>query len=199
MIFIELLLVAIGLSMDAFAVAICRGLNMKKWNVTHSFIIALFFGAFQGIMPIIGWFLGSRFEQYITSVDHWLAFLLLSIIGVNMLKEASSNKESCPCNDTVCCQSTNSVATSLDLKELFLLAIATSIDALAVGITFAFLGIDIIRAATIISITTFLLSFAGVIIGNRFGSKYEKKATIAGGIILIIMGLKILMEHLGVF
>lgn len=188
--FFELFLIAIGLSMDAFAVAVCKGLNMKKINYKNSFLIALFFGSFQGLMPVIGWFIGIRFEKYITSIDHWIAFILLSIIGVNMIKEAFSKDEDdheCSCSNEI-----------LDFKELFILAIATSIDALAIGITFAFLGINIINSATLIGISTFIISFVGVMIGNKFGTKYKEKASILGGAVLIIIGLKILLEHLGI-
>lgn len=185
----ELFLIAIGLSMDAFAVAICKGLCMKKINYGQSIIIALFFGAFQGIMPVIGWFIGLKFEKYITSIDHWIAFVLLGFIGINMIKEALSSED-----DEVKC----SVDGKLVVKELFILAIATSIDALAIGITFAFLKVDIAVSASLISIITFSLSFIGVIIGNKFGTKYKEKAAIAGGGVLILIGFKILLEHLGI-
>ena len=188
---IELFLIGVGLSMDAFAVAICKGLNMRKMNYKQATVIALFFGGFQAFMPFLGWSLGRFFEHYIVSFDHWIAFILLAIIGGNMIKEALSDEEEeieCgSCHDT------------LDLKELLMLAIATSIDALAVGVTFAFLRVKILPAITLIGITTFIISFAGVNIGHRFGSKYEQKAELAGGIILICIGLKILLEHLGIF
>jgi putative Mn2+ efflux pump MntP len=189
----ELLFIAVGLSMDAFAVAICKGLNMKKINYKHSIIIALFFGGFQGIMPLIGWFIGIHFEKYITSIDHWIAFILLAIIGANMIKEAFSedDKEDATCD----CDGPEA---RLNLKEIFVLAIATSIDALAVGITFAFLGANIMVSSSLISSITFIISFFGVLIGNKFGAKYKEKAAIAGGVILILMGLKILLEHLGI-
>lgn len=185
---IELLLIGVGLSMDAFAVSICKGLNMKKVNKVHCAVIALFFGGFQALMPLIGWVLGKQFETYITSVDHWVAFVLLALIGGNMLKESRNKEEgeTCQCNNR------------LDIKELFLLAIATSIDALAVGITFAFLKVDIIPAIGIIGVTTFILSAVGVFVGNIFGSRYKNKAEFAGGIILILIGIKILLEHLGI-
>jgi manganese efflux pump family protein len=186
--FIELFIVAIGLSMDAFAVSLCKGLNMRKLNYRYAWIISLFFGGFQAIMPIIGWALGKGFAEYITAFDHWIAFALLVIIGGKMLFEGikkDKDESDCSCED------------SLDLKELFILAIATSIDALAVGISFAFLQVSILPAAVLIGVTTFILSFAGVTIGNRFGAKFQDKAEIAGGIVLIMIGIKILLDHLG--
>ncbi len=188
--FIELFLIGVGLAMDAFAVSICKGLNMRKMNYRQATVIALFFGGFQAFMPFLGWSLGRHFEHYIVSIDHWIAFILLAIIGGNMIKEALGDEEDVECGD---CHD------QLDLKELLMLAIATSIDALAVGITFAFLRVSIVPAITIIGVTTFIISFAGVHIGHHFGSKYEKKAELAGGIILICIGLKILLEHLGIF
>lgn len=185
---IELLLIGVSLSMDAFAVAICKGLNMKKVNKVHCGVIALFFGGFQALMPLLGWALGRQFESYITSIDHWIGFILLALIGGNMIKESRQTEE-----EEVC-----ETEKKLDIKELFLLAIATSIDALAVGITFAFLKVDIIPAVTIIGVTTFILSAIGVFVGNIFGSKYKSKAELAGGIILILIGVKILLEHLGI-
>lgn len=184
----ELFLIGIGLSMDAFAVAVCKGLCMTKINKTHALIIALFFGGFQFLMPVIGWLLGTQFERYIVSFDHWIAFALLAFIGGKMIYEALGDDE-----DEAC-----STDKRLDLKELTLLAIATSIDALAVGITFAFLKVNILPAASLIGVTTFTLSLGGVVIGNRFGSRYKKKAEICGGVILILIGLKILLEHLGI-
>lgn len=186
---VELLLIGIGLSMDAFAVAICKGLNMKKINKVHCFVIALFFGGFQALMPFIGWLLGKQFEVYITSVDHWIAFVLLALIGGNMVRESMEKDEE---------EKGEECPQKLNVKELFLLAIATSIDALAVGITFAFLQVRIVPAITIIGITTFVISIIGVFVGNIFGSKYKNKAELAGGIILILIGLKILLEHLGI-
>lgn len=185
---VELFLVGIGLAMDAFAVSICKGLNMKKVNKVHCAVIALFFGGFQAAMPLIGWVLGKQFENYITSVDHWIAFVLLGLIGGNMIKESMEKDE----------EKTRKEEEKLNIKELFLLAIATSIDALAVGITFAFLQVDIIPAITIIGVTTFIISAVGVFIGNIFGSRYKSKAELAGGIILVLIGLKILLEHLGI-
>jgi len=185
--FIELFLIAISLSMDAFAVAICKGLNMRKLNYKHTFIIATFFGGFQGLMPLIGWFLGKQFAQYITNFDHWIAFILLAFIGGQMIHEAlKKDNEKCDINE------------NLNIKELFILAIATSIDALAVGITFALIpNTNILTSITLIGIITFVLSIIGVFIGNKFGSKFKSKAELAGGIILILIGSKILFEHLG--
>jgi len=182
--FIELFLVAVALSMDAFAVSICKGLAMRKMSIKKAAIIGLWFGGFQAGMPFIGYFLGKQFESYITSIDHWIAFVLLSLIGISMIREALSKDEE-EAND------------ALDVKTMFLLAVATSIDALAVGVTFAFLKVMILPAISFIGVITFLLSAAGVKVGNIFGTKYKSKAEIAGGIILIGMGLKILLEHLG--
>jgi putative Mn2+ efflux pump MntP len=181
---IEILLLAISLAMDAFAVSICKGLSMKKINWKKAIIIGLYFGIFQAIMPIIGYFLGTAFQGIVTNIDHWIAFILLSLIGGNMIREAFSEDESKNCNDNV------------DFKTMIVLAIATSIDALAVGITFAFLDVNMPIATSIIGIITFAVSIIGVKIGNKFGSKYENKAEITGGIILILIGLKILLEHL---
>lgn len=185
---IELFLTGVGLSMDAFAVSICKGLGMRKVNYRHTFLIALFFGGFQALMPLAGWLLGRQFERYITAVDHWIAFGLLALIGGNMLRDAFRNEP----------ESTSGCGDRLDLKELLLMAIATSIDALAVGISFAFLGVNIWLAIAVIGITTFVICTAGVFVGNRFGTRYQKQAAIAGGVILILLGLKILLEHLGV-
>lgn len=188
--FIVLFLMGVGLSMDAFAVSICKGLAMRKVNKKQAFVIGLFFGGFQALMPFIGWALGSQFESYITSIDHWIAFVLLVVIGGNMVKEAVSEKVG---EDEV-----EQMDPPLDIKEMFILAIATSIDALAVGITFAFLNYPIVEAITIIGITTFVISIIGVYVGNFFGSKYKKRAEIVGGVILILLGVKILLEHLGI-
>ena len=181
----SLFIIAVGLSMDAFAVSICKGLAMKKINFKKACIVGLWFGGFQALMPLIGYLLGSQFEQYITAIDHWIAFVLLGLIGASMIKEALSKEDECA-ND------------SLDFKTMFLLAVATSIDALAVGVTFAFLQVDIVPAVSFIGIITFTLSAIGVKVGNVFGIKYKSKAELAGGIILIVMGIKILLEHLGV-
>lgn len=186
--FIELILIAIGLSMDAFAVSVCKGLATPKVQIKHLVIVGLWFGGFQALMPAIGYFLGSAFEQYITSIDHWIAFALLAFIGANMIKEAvSDDDEQADC--------------SLAVRTMFVMAVATSIDALAVGITFAFLIKDIsslIFAISSIGITTFLLSAIGVKVGNIFGAKYKSKAEFAGGVILILIGIKIILEHLGI-
>lgn len=181
--FAELLLIAVGLSMDAFAVSICKGLSLKKLKLRHAVLVGLYFGGFQFLMPVIGWALGYRFEHIIESVDHWVAFGLLTIIGVGMIREAKHADE---LND------------DLSFKAMLPLAVATSIDALAVGVTFAFLQVRILPAAGLIGVTTFLLSMLGVYIGHLFGLKYKAKAEIAGGVILILIGVKILLEHLGV-
>lgn len=186
--FAELLLIGIGLSMDAFAVSVCKGLGMKKPDKLGAVIIALFFGGFQAIMPLIGWTLGRQFEGYITAFDHWISFALLSFIGGKMLYETLGDKEQ-----------EISVKFCLNIKELFALAVATSIDALAIGVTLAFLRVKIIQSVVVIGVTTFIISLIGIYIGYKFGSKFEKKAEIAGGIILILIGLKILLEHLGIF
>ena len=173
--------------MDAFAVSVCKGLGMHRVNYAHALVIALFFGVFQGLMPVIGWLVGNAFAVYVTAVDHWIAFALLAFVGGKMLWDAFHDEG----------EEDESVADRLDLCELFMLAIATSIDALAVGISFSFLQIDIVVAALIIGCTTFVLSLVGVVVGNRFGARFEKPSQIAGGIVLIAIGLKILLEHLG--
>jgi len=189
--FIEILLIGVGLSMDAFAVSICKGLGMTKLNRKQAVTIGLYFGGFQALMPFIGYMLGIQFEKYITSIDHWIAFILLAFIGGKMVYEAVKDNE----DDTVIEKDL-----ALNHGEMLLLAIATSIDALAVGITFALAydNLNIYEAITIIGLTTFVLSIIGVVVGNFFGSKYKKKAEIVGGIILILIGLKILLEHLGI-
>lgn len=187
--FFEIFMIGVGLSMDAFAVAICKGLNMRKLEKLQTLVIALFFGGFQALMPFIGWLLGKQFEEYITSFDHWIAFVLLAFIGGKMIWDVFHDKE-----EENCCEGNG----KLDIKELFMLAIATSIDALAVGISFAFLQVNIAFAVSLIGCTTFVISAAGVFIGHKFGNKYEDKASLAGGIILILIGLKILLEHLGI-
>ena len=183
---VELFLIAVGLSMDAFAVSVCKGLAMRKCTWKKAAIVGLYFGVFQAGMPVIGYVLGVQFKDVITSIDHWIAFILLGIIGINMIREAIGSCEECEEQDE-----------SLDVRTMVGLAVATSIDALAVGVTFAFLQVDIIPAVSFIGITAFLISFAGVKIGNVFGSKYKKRAEITGGIILILLGAKILIEHLG--
>ncbi len=184
--FSELLLIAIGLSMDAFAVAVCKGLSVGKTKVRHYIITGLWFGGFQALMPFLGYLLGTTFEKYIVAFDHWIAFILLSVIGINMIKEGFSKEE-------------NETDASFSFKNMLLLAIATSIDALAVGVTFALLpDVNIFHAVSLIGMTTFILSAIGIKIGSVFGMKYKSAAEITGGIILILMGTKILLEHLGV-
>ena len=192
---VEILLIGISLSMDAFAVAVCRGLRMKnKINWRQMLIIALFFGGFQALMPLIGWALGSQLEQYITAIDHWITFALLLFIGGKMILDViRESKEDKPSDNP-----DGEEEDRLDIKELFLLAIATSIDALAMGITFAFMNVKIWSTISIIGSTTFAISLAGVLIGHRFGTRFQSGATLAGGIILILIGVKILLEHLGV-
>ena len=186
--FFELLLLAIGLSMDAFAVSVCKGLSMKKATLREGSICGVWFGGFQALMPLIGFFLGTLFAGVIEAFDHCVAFGLLSIIGINMLKEAFSKDCDCEGHDA-----------DLSVKTMFVMAVATSIDALAVGISLAMAGnVNIFAAITLIGVTTFALSTAGVKIGNVFGSRFEAKAQIAGGAILILLGVKILLEHLGV-
>ena len=184
---IELFVLAVGLSMDAFAVSVCKGLAMARCDVKKAMTCGIWFGGFQALMPAIGYVLGRQFADYITAIDHWIAFVLLAFIGGNMIREAVSGEE-------------EETDDSLDIKTMFLLAVATSIDALAAGITFAFLpGTNIVAAVSFIGIVTFVLSSLGVKIGNVFGMRYKKKAEIAGGAILLILGVKILLEHLGVF
>ena len=185
----EVIMIGVGLSMDAFAASVCKGLAMRRLNVKNMLVIALFFGGFQAMMPCIGWFLGKQFEEYITSFDHWVAYALLAFIGGKMIFDVFRGGEENSSGEKNDC---------LNIKEILTLAVATSIDALAVGISFAFLQVNIIKAVSVIGVTTFVLSAAGVVIGNMFGARYEKKATLAGGIILVLIGLKILLEHLGV-
>ena len=181
----ELFVLAVGLSMDAFAVSVCKGLAMPKITVRKTLIVGLWFGGFQALMPTIGYLLGVQFRDKITAIDHWIAFVLLGLIGANMIKEACSAD----------CEEEND---SLNIRTMFLLAVATSIDALAVGITFAFLNVQILSAVSFIGITTFALSSIGVKIGNVFGTRYKARAELAGGVILILLGFKILLEHLGI-
>lgn len=179
----ELFILAVGLSMDAFAVSICKGLSVKTATPKHACTVGVYFGGFQALMPLIGFILGAQFQRYIVSVDHWIAFILLAIIGGNMIREARDDEESL--ND------------SFSFGTMLPLAIATSIDALAVGVTFAFLNVNIIPAVTFIGCTTFVLSAIGLKIGNAFGSRYKARAEMFGGIVLILIGVKILLEHLG--
>ena len=187
---IELFLLGVGLSMDAFAVSVCKGLGMRKLNKKQALIIGLYFGGFQALMPFVGWLLGSQFQKYITSIDHWIAFILLGFIGGKMMIEAVRewNEE----------EVVDVMDAPIDHKNMLVLAVATSIDALAVGITFAFLGTPIVEAITIIGITTMVISIAGVVVGNFFGSRYKSKAEFIGGLILVLLRLKILLEHLGI-
>lgn len=178
-------IMAIGLSMDAFAVSVCKGLAMEKVTFKKMAIVGIWFGGFQAFMPAVGYLLGSRFTDKITAIDHWIAFVLLAYIGLSMIGEALKDKE-------------EKANASLGFKEMLLLAIATSIDALAVGVTFAFLSVNILAAVSFIGVITFLCSMAGVKAGNVFGTKYKKKAELAGGLILIVLGIKILLEHLGI-
>ena len=181
----ELFVIAVGLSMDAFAVSICKGLSVRRLKPKHVLIVGLYFGGFQALMPLLGYFLGKQFQSLITSADHWIAFILLGLIGFNMIREARNGDE-------------ENLNDSMGVKAMLPLAVATSIDALAVGITFAFLQVQIAPAVSFIGVTTFLLSAAGVKIGNVSGMKYKAKAELFGGIVLILMGLKILLEHLGI-
>ena len=182
--FAELFIIAIGLSMDAFAVSVCKGLSVPKIRLRHTITAGLYFGGFQALMPFIGYLLGSRFENVVKQYDHWIAFILLGIIGFHMIKESREKEE-------------KELDCSFGFGSMFPLAIATSIDALAVGVTFAFLKVDVIPAISFIGVTTFVLSAIGVKIGNVFGLRYKSKAEFVGGAVLVLMGLKILLEHLG--
>ena len=183
--FFELILIAVGLSMDAFAVSVCKGLSVRTLKAQNALLVGLFFGGFQALMPLLGWLLGRQFESYITKIDHWIAFALLAFIGGHMIWEAIRGEDSADSG-------------SFALRELLVLAVATSIDALAVGVTFAFLAVNIWSSIAAIGIITFALSVAGVYIGNKVGGHLHEKAEILGGAILILIGLKILLEHLGV-
>ena len=188
----ELLLLAVGVSMDAFAVSICKGLAMKKATLKEELTCGIWFGGFQALMPTIGFFLGTLFADAIKAVDHWVAFVLLGFIGINMLKEALEKEEECCC----CGDEKNA---DMSVRTMFIMAVATSIDALAVGISLAMAGnVNIVLAALFIGVCTFGFSAVGVKIGNIFGGKFEKKAQLAGGLILVLLGLKILLEHLGI-
>ena len=182
---IELFILAVGLSMDAFAVSICKGLSLRKIKAKHMCIAGLWFGGFQALMPLVGYFLGSFFSEMIEQYDHWVAFILLAIIGGNMIKESFGKDEN--------------VDSAMDFKSMLLLAIATSIDALAVGVTFAFLQVQIIPAVSFIGVVTFIFSAVGIKIGSLFGTKYRSKAELFGGVVLVLIGLKILLEGIGVF
>lgn len=176
---------AVGLSMDAFAVAVCKGLAMRKISMRKAAIVGLWFGGFQGLMPLIGYLLGVQFKDKITAIDHWIAFVLLGIIGINMIRESREQEE-------------EEGSDSLAAADMLVLAVATSIDALAVGVTFAFLNVNIIAAVSFIAVITFTLSAVGVKVGNVFGTRYKSRAELAGGIILILLGTKILLEHTGI-
>ncbi len=184
---LDLWLIALGLSMDAFAVSLCAGLGLKKLRLRQMLTVSLMFGGFQALMPLIGWMLGKQFEQFVTPVDHWIAFLLLSYLGGKMIADSFSQKEE------------QTMPVSIRDGKLWIMAVATSIDALAVGITFAFLKMNVISAVTLIGLVTFVLCFVGVWIGHRFGTYLEQKAGWVGGVVLIGMGIKILLEHLGFF
>ena len=180
-----LFVIAVGLSMDAFAVAICKGLSVEKAEIKHCLITGLYFGGFQALMPLIGFFLGEKFQALITRYDHWIAFVLLALIGGNMIKESLDKEQ-------------DALPPSFDFRAMLPLAVATSIDALAVGVTFAFLQVNILWAVALIGVTTFAFSWAGVKVGNLFGAKFKSRAEFFGGAVLILMGIKILLEHLGV-
>ena len=182
---VELFLIAVGLSMDAFAVSVCKGLGMNRLDIRQAVTIGLFFGGFQALMPLIGWALGAQFAQYVTAVSHWIAFVLLVFIGGKMLWDSLHDDDE------------DSGGSFVSIRELLMLAVATSIDALAVGVTFAFLDVAIVSSVALIGATTFVISIAGVAIGHQFGSRWEKPAEIAGGIILILIGVKVLLEGLG--
>ena len=183
--FLEIFLIGVALSMDAFAVSVCKGLSMKRAGFREACIVGLWFGGFQALMPLLGYFAGSRFAEYISKIDHWIAFGLLVIIVGNMIRESFSKQE-------------ESMADSVSFRAMLTPAIATSIDALAVGVTFAFLDVHIVPAVSCIGIITFLLSMLGVKAGSVFGAKYQSKAEFAGGLILVLLGIKILLEHLGI-
>ncbi|MDD3653475.1 MAG: manganese efflux pump MntP family protein [Desulfotomaculaceae bacterium] len=190
----ELFIIAIGLSMDAFAVAVSKGLSMRRINIKRAGIVGLYFGTFQAGMPLIGYFLGVRFQDKITSIDHWIALLLLVVIGINMIRDSKKSKQEIISGSSFA----QSVDDSLSFRNMSVLATATSIDALAVGVTFAFLKVNIVPAVSFIGIITLILSMIGVKIGNVFGVRYKSKAEFAGGLILILMGIKILLEHTGI-
>lgn len=183
---IELFITAVGLSMDAFAVAICKGLSVSKARLRHALCVGLYFGGFQALMPLLGYLLGSQFAHVIQSIDHWIAFILLGLIGGNMIRESFSHEEE------------EKLDASFTFKAMLPLAVATSIDALASGVTFAFLNVDIVPAVTFIGVTTFILSAIGLKVGNVFGARYKHMAELFGGVVLVLMGTKILLEHLGI-
>ncbi|MCI2048797.1 MAG: manganese efflux pump MntP family protein [Lachnospiraceae bacterium] len=192
---LELFLIAVGLSMDAFAVSVCKGLAMPKLKARSMLIIGAWFGGFQALMPVLGWLLGAGFSGKIQKVDHWIAFILLALVGGNMIREAigeaKRNRDGCDCASDKTADKAQT-----DVKTMFMLAVATSIDALAVGVTFAFLNVNIIEAALFIGIITFTISAAGVYVGHRFGERWSYRAEFAGGAVLCILALKILIQHL---
>lgn len=181
----ELFLIAVGLSMDAFAVSICKGLSVRKATLKQSLTVGAYFGGFQALMPALGFLLGVQFESFIVSIDHWIAFVLLAFIGGNMIREAFQKEE-------------EEMNAAFDFKTMLPLAIATSIDALAMGVTFAFLQVNIVPAVLFIGVITFVLSAIGLKVGNVFGAKYKSRAELFGGVVLVLMGVKILLEHLGI-
>ena len=183
---LELLILAVGLAMDAFAVSICKGLSIRRLKLGHCLLVGLWFGAFQALMPTLGYFLGSTFAQLVQAIDHWIAFVLLLMIGGNMIREALSGGEE-----------DEDLSPSLAAPGMFLLAVATSIDALAVGVTFAFLKVNIWAAVALIGVCTFVISAVGVKIGHVFGARFKSKAELFGGVVLVLIGAKILLEHLG--
>lgn len=186
--FLTLVLLGAGLAMDAFAVSVCKGLKMRRINYRHALVIALFFGGFQALMPFLGWLLGRQFANKIEAIDHWIAFALLVFIGVKMIVEAVKERN----------EELSAEEEKLDIRELFMLAVATSIDALAVGVTFSFFKVNIPLAISTIGIVTFIISFCGVGIGNRFGAAYKYKAEIVGGAVLVLLGAYILLNDLGI-
>ncbi|MDD6884784.1 MAG: manganese efflux pump MntP family protein [Eubacteriales bacterium] len=182
----ELLILAIGLSMDAFAVSVCKGLSMEKISLKSAGVVGAWFGGFQALMPLMGYLLGSQFSSYIDKIDHWIAFALLALIGLNMIREAFSKEEN------------EAMASSISFRAMLAPAIATSIDALAVGVTFAFLDVAVVPAVCCIGIITCVLSMVGVKVGSVFGTRYKSKAEFVGGAILVLLGVKILLSHLGI-
>lgn len=179
---IEIFLIAIGLAMDAFAVSICKGLSVGRVRPVHAANVGLWFGGFQALMPLLGYALGISFASIVSSVDHWISFVLLGLIGFNMIRESLSGDQECHSPDFCA-------------KTMFMMAVATSIDALAVGVSFAFLGVNILGAVAVIGVVTALLSIVGLIIGNIFGCRYKSKAEFVGGAVLMLIGIKILVEH----
>ena len=181
---LELFIIAVGLSMDAFAVSICKGLSVRKLRSRHAFSVSMWFGGFQALMPLVGYFVATTFADFVTSVDHWISFVLLGLIGFNMVKESREKEED------------GEVCSDFSFRKMLALAVATSIDALAVGVSFAFLKVNIWTAVLLIGVTTAAFSGVGIKIGNVFGTRYKSKAELAGGVILIVMGARILVEHL---